>query len=488
MTNKLANAIFNQGNVTTTQNGDKAYRSTGDACLDFFSKAGGLMGNQAELLSLFQKAFAESPEAAIVLAFNLRDVRGGGKQKRSIQTVLNWLYNYHLDYFDRIVGLVPEYGYWKDLISYTNSKKVRTLIQEQLDNDSISDHPSLLAKWMPSTNAGKASRLLGLEWAKILGVSEPQYRRAMASLKKRIKPVESVMSAGNWELIEYSKVPSVAMKNYGGAFAKHDHARFDAFIKAAVRGDVKINAATLLPHEIAFKYTKNRWGNSQIDDVTEAQWKALQDYTNGEDVLCMPDMSDSMTWQSFGKTTTREVAISLAIYFAQRNTGAFKNQFVTFSSSPVFVTLHGTTLFENIQEVFNQVVGGNTDILKTVQAILDLAIRNRVPQNQMPKKLLVISDMQFDRANQGQSSFEAIRAKYKKAGYEMPEIIFWNANSNIQTTSPVTKDEKGVALVSGASPATLQYVLGAHIDTPMETMMKCLNDKRYEPVRKALGV
>lgn len=491
MTNKLANAIFNQGNVTTTQNGAKAFKTTGSACLDFYSRAGALRNDQSALLDLFKRAFAESPEAAIVLAFNLRDIRGGSKERLSGQNIFKWLYENHEQTFNKIVSLIPEYGYWKDIIPLYNSPAVVNAVSIQLAKDALSDHPSLLAKWMPSANAGKAARKLAKSWMIALQIeNEAEYRRGLSAIRANIGPVEGLMSAKKWELVQYEGVPAVAMKRYGKAFAKHDHARFDAFIKAAVRGEVEVKAGTLLPHELLAQYVVASGYSYRLNsenDVVEAQWKNLEDYTNGENVLVMPDVSGSMISEAFGKVTAFHTSIALAIYFAQRNNGAFKNQFVTFSKKPKFITLQGTSLHEAIETVLSDVEMANTDLMASIKGILDIAKKNKVPQKHMPTKIVIVSDMQFD-CTGDMTNFEAMKSAFKAAGYQMPEIVFWTVNASIKKNTPVTKNEHGVALVSGASPASLQFVLGGKIESPMETMLKTLNAERYKLVREVLGM
>lgn len=499
MTNSLSQAILNKGNITSTQNGDGAFKSTLNKCLDFFSRSGALRNNQSELLDLFKKAFYESPDAAIVLAFYLRDIRGGNKERLSFQTILKWLYENEALYFNKIVSLVPEYGYWRDILGFVDSTVVVHTVSIQLAKDALSKNPSLLAKWMPSVNAGKASRKLALKWMKALQIdNEAEYRRGLSAIRSNIKPVESYMSAGKWGEIPYSNVPSVAMKKLAKAFGRHDFVRFDGFIKAAARGEVKINSTALLPHDLVAVYTKSLdWSDigrglyrgrikSVEDGTVEAQWSQLEDYTNGENVLVMPDVSGSMQQHGFGKVSAFEVSIALAIYFAQKNKGAFRNQMVTFSKKPHFITLSGKGLFNAVSQVLAEVDMGNTDLMASIKAILDMARSNSVPQEDMPKKLVILSDMQFDSVNNA-TSFDAIKAEYRRYGYQMPEIVFWNLNSSVAKNSPVTKDARGVALVSGASPANLQYILGNPIVTPMDTMLLTLNSERYEIVRKALA-
>ena len=482
MTNSLSVAMFNQSNMTFTENGAPAFHSTGSGLLDFFSRAGTLRNNQSEILKLFKDAFFESPEASIVLAFALRDARGGGKERLSFKTILEWLYKNEEEWFNKIVRLVPEYGYWKDILSFTDSELVQNIVAVQLATDALSTHPSLLAKWMPSANAGKASRKLALKWMKLLNVDEPEYRRSLSAIRAYIAPVENYMSAGKWFDIDFSRVTSVAMKNYGKAFGRHNQAGFEKYLLSVAKGEVKINAATLFPHDLVNKCIYNH----KDDAVVEAQWKALPDFTDGENVIVMPDTSGSMMTGVLGNVTAYAISISLGIYFAQRNKGAFHNQMVTFSRVPKFISLKDSmSLREAVQFVGSYSEAANTDLMAAITQILEIAKKNNVPQSDMPTKLLILSDMQFDRCTNrpDDTTFSAMKKEFAKYGYEMPNIVFWNLGA--YGNSPVTKNDLGVALVSGASPASLQYVLGK-IASPLETMLRALNSERYEAVRKAL--
>ena len=61
--------------------------------------------------------------------------------------------------------------------------------------------------------------------------------------------------------------------------------------------------------------------------------------------------------------------------------------------------------------------------------MLEVAVENKVKPEDMPRKLLILSDMQFDQAckpgDEFLTGYEFI-LKYKSYQLHMPHIIFWN--------------------------------------------------------------
>lgn len=479
--NKLSFAFANSAdnNKAFTLNKDKAFQTTYSPALDFFSRASVSRADQTTVVELFKKAFKDTPDLAVVLAFHLRDIRGGQMERKSFQSILGWLFNNQRDVFHKIVGLVPEYGYWKDIIPYYSDPVVASLVSIRIAKDALSDNPSLLAKWMPSENASSVESMkMARAWARVLKVSMQEYRQGLSAIRNNIKVVERQMSAREWNEINFERVPSVAMKRYANAFSRRAPEKFVAYLEAVKKGEKKINASTLFPHDIVHGYKDHR----DVVDSLEEQWSALPDYAGDENVLVMPDTSGSMG-SSFNdsKATCLDVSVSLAIYFAERNKGAFNNQFVTFSGSPKFITLTEKTLLGKINEVMKYSEISNTNLMASILDILYIAKRRDIPQKDMPTKLIIISDMQFDRCG-NMSTFEAMKVAFEAAGYNMPGIVFWNVNS--YKNSPATKNEMGVALVSGASPSCLKYILSGKIESPMETMLKVAKSDRYKAIRE----
>jgi hypothetical protein len=116
---------------------------------------------------------------------------------------------------------------------------------------------------------------------------------------------------------------------------------------------------------------------------------------------------------------------------------------------------------------------GSTNLLGT-------AVKGGVPQEEMPEMLLIMSDMQFDQcARFDDSAMEMIARKFEAAGYEIPKIVFWNLNA--ADNVPVKYDTRGVALVSGFSPAIMKAVLSADTEqfSPEAIMLNAVIVPRY---------
>jgi len=317
--------------------------------------------------------------------------------------------------------------------------------------------------------------------------------------------VEVKMSANRWDDIDYSKVTSRANLIYGRAFLKNDEMRRRDFLNKLVRGEEKIHVDTLFPSDIVSKYYERgsyRWkfNLKAKDDTLEALWKALPDHVSGDaSTLVVRDGSGSMT-VNVGNTdmTALDVATALAIYFSEHCRGEFKNQFITFSACPQLVDLSCTESLRDKLEICSAYDEcSNTDIQAVFQLILNTALANDMPQEDMPRNILIISDMEFDsavtysgslrRSEKGGllSLFEQICNEYESNGYQMPRLVFWNVYSRTNTI-PLQQNEAGVALVSGFNPTVYQMVLSDELD-PYRCLLQQLNAKRYDAVEQALG-
>lgn len=491
----LLNAIKVEQNVTTTENGAKAYKSTLNKCLDLFGKIGASRNNLEMIKNHFLEALDEDQEAAIRILFWARDIRGGQGERSVFRTLLTLLAVERPDVARKILPLVSEYGRWDDLFCLYETKvwdDVVKIVVEQLNCDlvnlSATGKVSLLGKWMPSVNASSIrSRVLGIEFAKALNLTEREYRKFLVQLRNAIRIVEHDMCSGNWSGINYEAVPSKASLMYRKAFEKHDGARYAEYLSEVEAGNKKINATTLYPHEIVGKYTNKGFccpNSASPNQTLELLWDALPNYMQDEEFngLVLADVSGSM----WGVPMT--VSVALALYIAERNTSpVWKDHFMTFESTPSLVKIVGKNLFSRIAQVWDAPWGGSTNIQAAFRLILKSAVKNNLPQSAMPKKLIIVSDMQFNMAcrSNKRTNLEEIQKEYKKAGYEVPQLIFWNVNSH--SNVPVQHDDSGVALVSGCSPSTMKYVLSGDIVSPVDTMKDVIYSDRYAPVGMALS-
>lgn len=480
---------------TYTENGAKAYNTTGDKLLDLFATVGALRTRtKEEIEEKFRLAFEEDNLLATKLMFYSGNVRGGLGERRTFRICLKWLANEHPEIVIKNIPLIAHFNRWDSLFELIDTSVEEAMwlyIAETLTNDILNltvskkmnsePHISLLAKWMPSENASsKKTRKLAKKAISKLQITAKRYRQILSALRAQLKIVEKSMSAQEWNKINYSGVPSYAMKNYRNAFERHDSERFNEFIGEVKKGEKKINASTLFPYDIIHQYTNNHsWSFSanNYDEVLEQQWKALPNYVkDGSEVLVMADTSGSM----YGRPM--ETSVGLAIYFAQHNKGMYHNTFMTFSSTPQYFYIdEGLSLQSNINKVARSPWGMSTNLTGAMEKILQDAIANNIKPEEMPKALVVISDMEIDYCARGSWDYsDALSQKFEEAGYKMPKLVFWNVESRNDTF--LTKG-KNTVLVSGQSPSTFRSVLKTIDMTAYEAMLEVLNDPMYDCVR-----
>lgn len=487
----LANAI------QQTENGANGFSSSGNPILDMNFKMSSYRNLTADRICYdFHEAMTFDAMTAIKFLFFARDVRGGMGERRFFRVAFKHLAEVAEPCAIALIPLIAEYGRWDDVVTLCGSinpvidKAVVRLIREQLRQDYINlcaGKPiSLLAKWMPSENASSAeTKAMAANISLALGASRKEYRKLLSRFRKYIDIVERKMSGNDWESIEYQRVPSRANLIYKDAFLKHDPSRRADYLEKVANGEKKINASTLFPHDVLHKY--GRYG-SLLDATIEALWKALPDYVQGnESTIVVSDGSGSMYINSLGDSeiTSAEVANALAIYFAERCKGQFKDQYITFSKRPQLVHLFGTLLNKkNIVASHDECA--NTNIYAVFQLILNTAIQARMKQEDLPGNVLIISDMEFDSCgeNATETLFGKIRAEYEANGYRLPRLAFWNVCGRTETF-PVQTNDLGVSLVSGFSPAVVSMVLSGKTD-PYEVLLEKLNSERYSIIERSL--
>ena len=482
-------ALETELNVTTTENGAKAYKSTLNECVDLFGKISACRKDIPQARKLFALAFKEDPETATRILFNARDIRGGQGEREVFRNLFKDLVSENSEIGEKLVELIPVYGRWDDLLVLENTsawERVQYIILEQLRKDDVAltagENVSLLGKWMPSINASSAdSKRLGRRFAQLLGKNEREYRKFLTALRSRIKIVEQKMCSKEWSEIDYEHLPSRAGFMYRKAFAKQDATRYAEYLSAVEKGDKKINAGTIYPYEIVENYLYKGASNDKTIDL---MWEALPNYMEGQELngLVVADVSGSMMG------TPMAVSISLAMYIAERNTGIWKDKFITFSYRPEIQTIAGKTIGDRIRNLHRADWAGNTDLIAVFESVLNAGIKNDVPDAEMPKKLIIVSDMQFDQAcaSNKRTNFEQIEKMYRKAGYEMPQLVFWNVNA-IGGNVPMTIHDTGTCLVSGCSPSILKSVLGGKVITPVEVMRDAVYNERYAPIGEVFG-
>jgi hypothetical protein len=462
----------------TTANGAVTNASSLNKNVDLFFLAGA--SRNKDITPTFAGALVEDSEVAVRVLQWARDARGGAGERDTFRKLFGYLVRTEPAMATRVLANVPEIGRWDDLFIAFGSTLERDALR--MIASALKDAKNgLCAKWMPrqGKEAGKIRAYMQL--------TPKQYRKLLVGLSNT---VEQKMCANDWTGIVYPHVPSVAAGRYQKAFKKHDAVGYEAYKTKLVAGETKINAS------VAFPYDVIRSMRNGDEVVSNEQWKALPNYLEGsnENIMPLVDVSGSMDGVSVsGSVTALDVAISLGLYVSERAGGVFKDQFITFSGSPEMLKVSGS-LKQRYDQMERSNWAGNTNVQAAFELILKAAVTHKVPEAEMPTKLLILSDMEFDScvtvggtstnrwgggAQVSVSAMDMIRDKFANAGYKLPQIVFWNLNGRAGN-SPVTYNEAGTALVSGFSPSIVKSVLGGEELTPISIMLKTVMVQRYD--------
>lgn len=480
----FADAMRDAGRFTRTENGAVAINTTNDARLDLFSTIGSLReADKMRIHTLFEEAYAQDPLFATKILFYARDIREGLGERKTFRMLLKYAADHHPEAILPNLDLIGAFGRYDDLYSLIDTRlendmwdAMRKQFKEDLKNLHQGNAISLLAKWIKTADASSAeTRCLGILTAQKLGYPVYNFKRIVRSMRKRIGVVESLMSAGRWDEIKYSAVPSRAMKIYSKAFMRHDKDGYEKYMDSVEKGDARINASTLYPYDIIEPYMS--W-NSKENRAAEAQWEALPDYVEkGTNAIVMADTSGSMCGRPMA------TAVGLAIYFAERNTGEYHNMFMTFSESPSIIRVKGSTLYQKVSNTMCAPWGMNTNLRAVFLKVLDIAVKGNVPPEEMPKAIIVISDMEIDRCGDREWTFyDNMAARFAENGYVIPNIIFWNVNSR-HDIFHADKNRKGVQLASGQSVTVFKQILENLGYNPVEAMENTINSERYNCIK-----
>ena len=501
----LEDNLLEDWNVSVTENGAVGYRTTGRPMLDMNFKISSYRNmSEMEIVDDFKKCFLQDEVLALQFLFFIRDREEGLGERRTFKVIFKALADAYPGYVARLIPLVGEYGRFDDLLPLLDTRE-REDVSKYLTETMISDFKkmeenkpiSLLAKWLPSINTSNkdqrryANILIKKLQEKDKTFNAGRYRKALSKMRTYLDVVEKKMCANEWDKINYEAVPSKANLIYKDAFLRHDEERRQSYLESLKKGEAKINAKKLFPYEIYHKA-------DSYDETLQQLWNNLpQLKNNSESVLVVADGSGSMEWTNVGNTnvTALDVANSLAIYFAERAKGEFRNTYITFSSRPQLVHFReGDTLYNKKQTALLHNECSNTNIEKTFDLILDTAVKNKMTQEDMPTTLLILSDMEFDGATCDfgyystsdiqKKLFQTIDEKFKETGYIMPKLVFWNICGRTNTI-PLKENEAGVALVSGFSTTIFDMVLNNETD-PLKILLNKLNTPRYLKVKEIL--
>ena len=460
--NSLITGLTELNRETQTENGMPAKNSTGNARLDFFYSVPSQRKAKMDFkYQSFINAFNEDPTDAMRLLFWLRDIKEGSGERNSFQGIIN-LAAINDKFKTEHIRFIPEFGRWDDVLSLCNTPLEGNAISFYAQ--ALRDGNSLAAKWCPRMSGkhkGVANKI-----RKELNLNMKNYRLLLSRMSKT---VETEMCAKNWDGIEYTKVPALAMSRYTNAFMNRDEDRFFKFIL-----DGNIKAGNLFPHDVMKQYKSIKSPKSKV--LVNATWKSMPDnvVTEGEIILPLIDVSGSMSTRVSGETTAMDISISMGIYLAQRIKGAFKNKFITFESSPKFMDIGDRNFCEAVEYTRKAPWGGSTNIEAVFKLVLNAAVGNNVPKEDMPSKIVIFSDMQFNHCsrNSSLSFMDMVESSYKSAGYEVPRIIFWNLCSKDNTVNHADANSNKATLASGFSTNLMKSVFNdTYIEESLETVI-----------------
>jgi hypothetical protein len=465
-----------------------------EGLMDLFYKS--VRGIEKDTLNkILNKAFSEDAVSTILLSFYIRDCRGGKGERDLGRLIWEWLCSNHLELMSKLFSEIPEYGRWDDLILLSKfaEHQIYDILHKRLLDDLLlasENQPiSLLAKWMP-TEGHRLDKMLKFttKYTKYHGISKQEYRTKIISpLRQYLDIVERKICSGDWKGILYNKVPSCTMYKLSEKFKKHDEKRFQEWKDGLKCGTTKVNATQLFPHEIINKYTLTK----EEDVLLEAQWKELLKNYQGlfKNSLVVCDVSGSMTSKIRNTSIAPlDIAIGLGLIISQSTQEPFTNHLITFSARPEFIKIDGISLWHKIKQAKKMPWGGNTNLQSVFDIILKKVLENELTQKDLPDRLFIISDMEFDVAcrDNDKSNFDVIKTKFAFNGYSLPQLIFWNVNGNDTSQYPVSVDENGTALISGFSPSILKFLLDGKDITPWSILTNTIEDARYNKLKNIL--
>ncbi|MBU5430540.1 DUF2828 family protein [Kineothrix sp. MSJ-39] len=502
-------------NRSVTENGAVGYRTTTKPLLDLNFQVSSLRAREeAYIVQEFTKVFHDSPGYAVKWLFFVRDILEGLGERRTFRVCLKYLAISRSEIARAVLNYVPQYGRYDDaliLLDTPLAGDVAGMYKKQLDRDlaamEAGKQVSLLGKWLPSCNtSSKKTRAYAGKLCRYFKMSQKEYRKTLAKLRAYANVIETKMSAGAWADIAYETVPAKANILYDKAFERHDRDRRIEYLEKVLLGEGNLNTKGLMPYEIVHRITgkSSYYRVLQGDLLSELMWKKIvregfQNDWGFEDAIVVADGSGSMFQMASGSSSVMAIEIcnSLAIYFAEQLRGVFHNKAITFSDHPQFIDLkEHTSLKDKLEIMFAHNEMSNTNIEAVFDLLLAMAECENVPREELPKQVLIISDMEFDEATASyflgkkrkpvnDTLFARIAGKYKAAGYRMPRLIFWNVCGRTDTI-PMVDNEEGLCLLSGFSQNAMKVAADQTQKDPYKALLQVLDSPRYQAIEDAI--
>ena len=489
-------SLKNETNFDFTENGAVKHKTTKSDILDMFALCGSYRNRSEEdCITMLENALKENETLAVKCLFYLADCRGGQGERRFFRVCYRWLANKHTEIALRNLKAIPEYRRWDDILYSCVGTPIENdalaFIKEQFILDIQCKTPSLLAKWLPSENASSAeTKRMGNIVREYLGMTHKQYRKSLAELRSRINIVEKLMYQNRWDEIEFDKIPSKAGLVYKNAFARRDMIakKYENFIKS---DDTKVNASVLNPVDITHRAFNCKYKVDEVERVAlQKYWDNLPNYYGDrtENAIAIVDVSGSMMG------VPMEAAVGMGAYIAEHAHGIFADHFITFSSEPHLVRFNGVDIVDKLQRCKDADWGYNTNLEAVFDLLLNTALKHKTPQSEMPERLYIFSDMEFDRgcgftyspwgsrskysSSDKDTLFEAIAEKWARYGYELPPVLFWNLDARTQNIPALGGR---YSYISGFSPSMIETILSGK--SGYDLMLEKLLSARYEMIK-----
>jgi hypothetical protein len=529
--------------------GSDVYETTGDPRVDLSVML--VRGLTAEKIQVGVEAVLAMPskealEDLCVLLFQTRNIRGGKGERALAYDMLAALDKKQHALSLALLPLFSHYGCWKDLfvlgqnLAFKETVLDLTVKQFAADNAAIKTEGgkiSLLAKWAPRE---KSFNGLLAKWlanrlfpnSAILSERMKMYRKMVSALNKHLDTVEVKMCDRHFADIEPSHVPGRALQKYRKAFLNeastfkdghHDKfargersteydrveaaIHFSEHFAAGAKGDVILKGAdTVYPHEVV-EAVYNRDRSEAERNLRLGQWLAFVAKAKEggalKNCLAMCDFSGSMDG------LPKMVSLALGMLIAEVSG---TNKILTFDSEPKWHTFDPKQdLYQKVAYIGDIGQGLSTDFQKAMDLILQDIKERRCKAEDVPKDLIVFTDMGWDHAcssseqspwtdnsyrhntktEQWQTHIQMIRENFKRAGEDMwgvpfvpPRIVIWNLRAAYDDFH-ARADEEGVVMLSGWSPALFKVLQekGVEVLTPYAALRLQLDDPMYQPVR-----
>lgn len=448
-------------------NGAKVLSRTDSPCVDLFSIIGSARRHPAQIIQVFERAFASQPQLALRILLWARDARDGAGERTVFRNILHWLERRHPAVAESLVqaGAIQRFGRWDDML-HLQSRAVWPAVAEQV-YVALAHDDRLAAKWMPRQGP------IALKLRRGINATEADWRRGLVKLSDT---VEQKMCAGDWGSIDFSKVPSVAAARNQNAFREHAGEQYTTYLESVTKGEATMHAAAVFPHDIVKAASHN-------DEAATVQWSQLPkpNLAGGALVLC--DVSSSMEVKVSGTTSALDVCVALGLLLSENLPEPFRNQVVTFCTKPGWHHIEGHTLHARAQSLRGAEWGGSTDIQAAFELILSRAVAARADgiSVDLPATFVVLSDMEFNIACHNRTpNHDQIERKFRAAGFNMPTLVYWNLNGRANNIP--AGNTPGVVLISGYSPRIADVALSGDFTnfTPEQVMLEAVGHPRYD--------